>query len=147
MSLKNKIALVTGATSGIGRATAVMFAKEGAKVFATGRSTSALAELKKEIDCATFSADLLKEGESSRVVAECVKTFGGLTTVVNCAGILAGGAFGSENCAASYDKNFDINTKGIDVCVIIVVCLLIYLFKSLDLLFITIFLKKKECLT
>mmetsp|Transcript_6631 Transcript_6631/g.11520 ORF Transcript_6631/g.11520 Transcript_6631/m.11520 type:complete len:260 (+) Transcript_6631:25-804(+) len=113
MSLKNKIALITGATSGIGRATAVLFAKEGAKVLATGRSESALQKLKEEIGCETFQADLVKEGESVKVVNHCVKTFGGLTTVINSAGILKGGAFGTDGCESSYDANFDINTKSL----------------------------------
>mmetsp|Transcript_17016 Transcript_17016/g.19002 ORF Transcript_17016/g.19002 Transcript_17016/m.19002 type:complete len:270 (+) Transcript_17016:30-839(+) len=107
--LAGKLCLVTGATSGIGAATARVFVKEGAKVCATGRNQEALDALAAEIGCAVVAADLTKEGECSRVVKEAVDALGGLTTLVNSAGVIKGGAFGSEKCDLD---NFLFNFRG-----------------------------------
>lgn len=101
--LAGKRALVTGATSGIGKATARIFAREGATVVATGRNQAALDELVKEDESGgkilAVQGDLTQPGVCKRVVDEAVAKLGGeLSTVVNCAGVLKGGALGTEAC-------------------------------------------------
>lgn len=117
MALVGVRALVTGASSGIGRAIAVSFAREGAQVYATGRNKAALEALAAEGGCAHFgAADLTEEGACAGVVAAAVADLGGLTTLVNSAGVLQGGAFGIAEAdggasMASYDGNFAANTR------------------------------------
>jgi len=111
--LHGKLCLITGATSGIGRATAKVFLNHGARVCATGRNIEALNQLKKEfagISC--VSGDLTQRGEPNRIIQEAAKELGGLTTLVNCAGVLKIGAFGTDACSLeNYEHNFNGNTK------------------------------------
>ncbi len=88
MRLEGKVALVTGSTRGIGRATAARFAAEGARVLITGRTVEAGQQLEKEIRSAggeaTFVAtDLAREADIEASVAAAVDRYGGLTTLVN----------------------------------------------------------------
>ena len=93
MALAGKLAVVTGASSGIGQAIARRFAKEGASVLATGRNAVALKELAAEIGCSYEAADLTEPGACAHVVAAAEKELGGITTLVNSAGVLHAGAF------------------------------------------------------
>jgi len=90
--LANKVVIVTGATAGIGRETAVLLTKSGASVMATGRRNQRLAAL--ETDCAKFSGniktiagDIGEETFAHRLVAETVAAFGKLDVLVNNAGV------------------------------------------------------------
>lgn len=89
--LEGKVAIVTGASSGIGRAVAERFLVEGAKVVAVGRSVDKLEALKKETDAGdallTHVADLSSDDESRSVVEAAERTFGGLDILVNNAGV------------------------------------------------------------
>jgi NAD(P)-dependent dehydrogenase (short-subunit alcohol dehydrogenase family) len=90
MRLNNKVAVITGAGSGIGRATAILFAEEGAKVALIGRTASKLEEAAKAIHAESafcFAADLSRRGEAQKAVEECARHFGGLDVLVNNAGI------------------------------------------------------------
>eukprot|EP00298_Acanthocystis_sp_HF-20_P001835 c12294_g1_i1.p1 GENE.c12294_g1_i1~~c12294_g1_i1.p1 ORF type:complete len:271 (+),score=135.82 c12294_g1_i1:32-814(+) len=110
--LTGKKILVTGASSGIGRATCVVLAREGAKLCATGRNEESLVELKSQISCEYVTGDLTQEGECKRIVDEAATKLGGLTTLINCAGALKGGAFGTEACSLdNFMYNFNTNTK------------------------------------
>lgn len=90
--LDGKIALVTGANSGIGRATALLFAKEGAKVFVVARRAE---ENQKVVDqikgdggvAASFSADLSKQEDCRAAVDACLAEYGQIDVLVNSAGI------------------------------------------------------------
>ena len=93
--LSGRLAIVTGATSGIGMATAKHFVKEGAKVVGVGRNKAALAALQKETGCGVAEADITAPGACERAVAEAVSHLGGLTTLINCAGVLMPGAIGT----------------------------------------------------
>ncbi|GMH84988.1 hypothetical protein TL16_g10089, partial [Triparma laevis f. inornata] len=113
--LANKIAIVTGATSGIGRATALMFAREGAKVVATGRNSSALSSLIEEIEgkggvCHGIPADATNDADVERVVSGAVEKFGALNILVNNAGVLRGGAVGAGS-SQTWDFNMAINAR------------------------------------
>jgi 2-deoxy-D-gluconate 3-dehydrogenase len=91
-SLAGKVALVTGASGGIGRALAVGLAGAGASVALHGRSESALAETAAEVEAAgarhvSLTAELADPGEPERLVADCVAALGRLDVLVNCAGM------------------------------------------------------------
>ena len=92
MKLAGKVALITGAGSGIGRATALLFAREGAKVALLGRTTTKLQEVAKAIggdDSRVFcvGVDLSWREEARKAVDEAAEHFGGLDIVINNAGI------------------------------------------------------------
>ena len=91
-SLEGKVALITGASSGIGRGTARLFARYGAKVFLAARRENRLEELKAEIEAAGGEAGYLKTDVSSEedckaAVKACVEKFGKLDILFNNAGI------------------------------------------------------------
>lgn len=90
--LDGKVALVTGANSGIGRATAVLFAKEGAKVFCVSRRVDANQEVVDQIVeeggiAASVSADLSVQEECRKAVDACIAEYGRFDVLVNSAGI------------------------------------------------------------
>ena len=86
--LDNKVAVVTGGGTGIGKATALRFADEGAKVIIVGRRESKLAEVAKENDNISFvAADLTKTEDVSKVIDAVNERYGGqLDILVNNAG-------------------------------------------------------------
>lgn len=91
--LQGKVAIVTGASSGIGRATAKLFAREGAKVVAAARREAELEKLVAEIiaeggEAIAFAGDVQSEEFSTSLVALTVKTFGRLDIGFNNAGTL-----------------------------------------------------------
>lgn len=112
MSLSGLKCLVTGASSGIGRATCIVLSEQGARVVGTGRNETALKTLKEEGGvCDWVVADLTQAGECQRVVDMAVKLLdGSLTTVVNAAGVLQGGAIGDVDLT-NYHFNMTANTQ------------------------------------
>src|SRR6185312_12543321 len=91
-----KVAFVTGATSGIGQACALAFAKAGAKVVGVGRKTEALKDVEKKIqdlgaEALTVAADLSQVEEAERAVKRAVEVFGGIDVLVNAAGHISNG--------------------------------------------------------
>ena len=110
-----KVALVTGGTSGIGKATALAFAKEGAKVVLSGRrETEGLAvvnEITSTDGTAHFvRADASKEADVKRLVEETVAKFGRLDIAFNNAGTEWLGVF-TEVTEADYRRVFDVNVQ------------------------------------
>lgn len=102
--LKGKVALVTGASSGIGRATAIAMAQCGARVALVGRNIDALRDVADKIaesggEAVSLVADLTKDQDLERVVAGAVAAFGGLDILVNAAGTIANGTI--ENTTES----------------------------------------------
>ena len=91
--LKGKTAIITGGDSGIGKATALLFAAEGADIMISYlRETSDAKETKKEIEtlgrkCILIKGDLGRENNCKKVITETVKNFGKLDILVNNAGI------------------------------------------------------------
>eukprot|EP00536_Pseudo-nitzschia_multiseries_P005023 jgi/Psemu1/254127/estExt_Genewise1Plus.C_900068 len=115
MSLSNLKCLVTGASSGIGKATCIVLSGEGAKVIGVGRNEGALKELAASGQIHGYVvADLVDEpGAPERVVREAVSLLDGeLTTLVNNAGVLKGGAAGAPGTDLSnYSFNMTLNAQ------------------------------------
>lgn len=89
MALAGKVAFVTGAASGLGRATAARFARAGAKVVLCDLPSTAGASVASEIgpNVVFAPADVTKEAEVAAALETAISKFGKLTTVVQCAGI------------------------------------------------------------
>jgi NAD(P)-dependent dehydrogenase (short-subunit alcohol dehydrogenase family) len=115
--LRGKVALVTGASSGIGRATALRFAEEGAQVTLVGREREALSEVAVEIserggEGFAIVADVTREADAERVVRETIDDFGVLDVLVNAAGILASGTIETTSLGA-WDAMMDVNLRAV----------------------------------
>jgi len=103
--------LVTGASSGIGKATCQVLSQYGAKAIGTGRNETALASLKQSGGIVDYIvADITQDGCCQRIVKSAAQILGGLTTVVNAAGVLQGGAMGSIGLD-NYHYNMKCNTQ------------------------------------
>ncbi|MFJ8623989.1 SDR family NAD(P)-dependent oxidoreductase [Kitasatospora sp. NPDC093550] len=113
----DKSVLVTGGGSGIGRAIALAFAREGARVAVAGRTAAPLAETVELIEQAggkaiALTGDVASGEDAARLVRETVERFGGLDVAVNNAGVL--GALGpvADIDEAEWRRLFDINVTG-----------------------------------
>lgn len=114
--MRGKVAIVTGASSGIGRATAVTFARAGASVVTVARSKGALQELVREIEAeggtaTAVAADLTDPDAIEKVVAETVAAYGQIDVLVNAAGIIGNGTI-EDTSLADWDQMFAINLRG-----------------------------------
>src|ERR1700732_5168518 len=116
-SYENKVALVTGGTSGIGKATALAFANAGAKVVLTGRrekeATEVVAEIKKRGGTASFfKADFAEDFDLRAAVDFVLTTYGRLDIAFNNAGVEASAPL-DQVTEEQYRKVFDINVWGV----------------------------------
>ncbi len=116
-SFQNKVVLITGATSGIGKVSALAFAKAGANVIVSGRreaeGLAVVAEIKAAGGEATFvKADVAVEAEVAALVAQTVDTYGRLDVAFNNAGVELTGAI-VDATEADYRRVFDINVWGV----------------------------------
>lgn len=114
---EGKVALVTGTTSGIGKATALRLAREGAKVAVTARREEKLKELVLEIEGAGGSAfavpgDLTSATDRKRLVDETLTQYKSLDILVNAAGIIAFGTI-EDTSLEVWQKMFDINVVSV----------------------------------
>lgn len=115
--MKDKVVIVTGASSGIGRATAKLFAKNKAKVVAVGRNEKELSSLRDEIHEKKGSikmvlADLGETSQVDRLITDTVENFKYVDVLVNAAGIIANGSIETTELA-DWDKMMNINLRAV----------------------------------
>jgi len=116
MRLKDKITLITGGTSGIGEATAILFSREGACVAITGRNTERGKDVVKRIrheggEAIFVRADVSVAKDCRHAVDAAVKAFGGVDILFNNAGVFYPHA-ALECSEKEWDEQIDINLKG-----------------------------------
>ena len=121
LSLKGKVALVTGATSGIGAKSAEILAFRGAKVVVSGRRRTAgeavVATIKASGGDATFiQCDVAVEDDVKRLVEQTVATYGRLDVAFNNSGV---SGFGTphQTSTEQYDHHFGVNVRGMHFCI------------------------------
>jgi NAD(P)-dependent dehydrogenase (short-subunit alcohol dehydrogenase family) len=105
--------LVTGASSGIGRATAELFARSGATVAMVARRENVLKEIAQSLgskNVYAITADITDHAQAERCVAKAVEQMGGLDVLVNAAGILKSGALENTSLAA-WDETMSANLR------------------------------------
>lgn len=86
-ALHGKVALVTGASSGLGAETARLFSRKGATVFGIGRDAGRLVEVFSDVDGGEYASVDVSSPQACRgAVEQCVRDFGGLDVLVNVAG-------------------------------------------------------------
>jgi 3-oxoacyl-[acyl-carrier protein] reductase len=120
MKLKDKTAIITGSASGIGKAAALLFAKEGAKVVVCDVSTDGVNKVVEEINGAggqalAFTVDVSNRESIDGMVKEVIEKFGEIDVLVNNAGITRD-ALLVKMTADQWDKVIDVNLKGVFNC-------------------------------
>jgi short-subunit dehydrogenase len=117
---RDKVVIVTGASSGIGRATALEFARQGSRVVLAARSAERLAELEKEIsalgaEALTCVTDVANEEDCRRLVEKTVERFGTIHILINNAGISMRALFDDVDIAV-LKRLMDVNFWGTVYC-------------------------------
>jgi len=115
--LEGKIALITGASSGIGAATAVLFSKLGAKLSLTGRNAENLAKTVSQCECPEkqpleLIGDLTDEKFAAKAIADTIARYKRLDILVNNAGIISFGSIETTSLA-QFDQMFNINVRAV----------------------------------
>jgi NAD(P)-dependent dehydrogenase (short-subunit alcohol dehydrogenase family) len=115
MRFAEKSVIITGASSGIGRASALAFAREGANVVLVGRDRAALDDLTREAEASpgrrvSCAADVVADTAPGIIVAAAADAFGGIDVLVNAAGVIATGTL-EQTTDAAWDQMMDINLR------------------------------------
>ena len=118
--LKEKVVIVTGSSSGIGKAIALRFGAEGAKVVATARRMALCEQTVAQIakaggEALAVQTDVADERQVERLIEETVNRYGRLDILVNNAGIVAGGRL-AETTTKSFDEVMNVNLRGTFFC-------------------------------
>jgi NAD(P)-dependent dehydrogenase (short-subunit alcohol dehydrogenase family) len=117
LRLKDKVALITGASMGIGRSIALTYVREGAKVVLMARTAAALNDLAREIegfkgDALVSPGDVTRPEDARRTVDATLKRFGRIDILLNDAGILGSKKDLDELSEADWDEVMNVNVKG-----------------------------------
>jgi NAD(P)-dependent dehydrogenase (short-subunit alcohol dehydrogenase family) len=120
MLLKDKVALVTGAGKGIGKAVSLVFAAEGANLIICSRTKSQIEETAEAVraagrECVAVVAAVEKAADVTRMVSDGLSRFGKIDVLVNNAGISNPKPF-LETSLADWDEALTVNLKGIVLC-------------------------------
>jgi len=120
-TLENKVALITGGTSGIGRETAILFAKHGAKVVFTGRREAEGNETLGLVraaggDALFLKSDVSKASDVQSIVQKTVEKYGRLDVAFNNAGVEGAWIPLAEQTEENWDYVHNINLKGLFLC-------------------------------
>lgn len=115
MELKDKVAIITGASAGIGRAAALLFAREGARVIVVDLDRSGLETLSRQISDAggtacSAVADVSKAADVERCVSEALQRFGTIDILFNNAGVVPHGKI-DETSEEEWDRVMAVNVK------------------------------------
>jgi NAD(P)-dependent dehydrogenase (short-subunit alcohol dehydrogenase family) len=118
--LRGKVAIVTGSSSGIGKAIALRFGEEGAKVVVAARRTALCERTVRQIEerggeAWAFPTDVADERQVERLIAETVGRYGRLDVLVNNAGIGAGGRV-ADTATTAFDEVMRVNLRGTFFC-------------------------------
>ena len=121
MKLKNKIAIITGASKGIGKSTALLFAKEGAKIVINYSSSEkealSIVDEIKEIgsEAIAVKCDVANENEVKEMIQHTIGKFGKIDILVNNAGVVFDAPF-FERTVEQWKKTMDVNLLGTFLC-------------------------------
>ena len=111
MKLKDRVAIVTGAASGIGAASARLFSAEGARVALVDQDADGLAKVAAGLDAITIAADVSNDAQAREGVAKVMQKWGRIDVLLTAAGMSTGGTVDAIDEAA-WDRTFDVNVKG-----------------------------------
>ena len=117
MDIKGKVIIITGASSGIGEATALKLSKEGAKVVLTARREKKLEELKKKIEdqggeALIVTGDVTKKSDYEELVKKTLEEFKTIDALINNAGLMPL-SFVEKLKTDEWEKMVDVNIKGV----------------------------------
>ncbi|MFT7377426.1 MAG: NADP-dependent 3-hydroxy acid dehydrogenase YdfG [Ulvibacter sp.] len=117
MDIKDKVIIITGASSGIGEAAALKLSKEGAKIVLSARSKDKLNELKKTIknrdgEALVVIADVTKKSDMEKLVAKTLEEYGNVDAIINNAGLMPL-SFMKNLKTNEWEKMVDVNIKGV----------------------------------
>ena len=118
--LKDKIAIVTGSSSGIGKAIALRFGAEGAKVVVTARRMALCEQTVAQVtkdggEAWAIQTDVADERQVERLIQKTVTHYGRLDILVNNAGVVAGGRL-AETTTTAFDEVMGVNLRGTFFC-------------------------------
>jgi NAD(P)-dependent dehydrogenase (short-subunit alcohol dehydrogenase family) len=119
MQLEGKVAIITGATEGIGKAISLLFAKEGAKITMVGRDEAkgkaAFENVRESGEAIYFKADVSNSAQVRDMVEETVRRYGHIDVLVNNAAISPVGNI-VDTSEETWDYVIDVNLKGVFLC-------------------------------